>query len=99
MSPPYLYQIEFLKVIVAERCVLVFSEYSINKTDHHDIIEILLKVVLNTINQTLNWRHFKKYEITNGNKFNLVMQNKKEHNIVFSLLNENRKKMSKFNSI
>jgi hypothetical protein len=26
--------------------------YSINKTDHHDITEILLKVALNTINQT-----------------------------------------------
>jgi hypothetical protein len=26
--------------------------YSTNKTDHHDIAEILLKVVLNTINQT-----------------------------------------------
>jgi hypothetical protein len=25
---------------------------STNKTDHHDITEILLKVVLNTINQT-----------------------------------------------
>jgi hypothetical protein len=25
---------------------------SINKTDHHDITEILLKVALNTINQT-----------------------------------------------
>jgi hypothetical protein len=29
---------------------LVFS--STNKTDHHDMTEILLKVVLNTINQT-----------------------------------------------
>ena len=65
--------------------------FHINKTDHHNIIEILLEVVLNTINQTLNWRHFKKYEITNGNKFNLIMQNKREHNIVFSL-NENIKK-------
>ena len=27
---------------------------STNKPDHHDIIEILLKVVLNTINQTKN---------------------------------------------
>jgi len=27
---------------------------SINKTDRHDITEILLKVVLNTINQSLN---------------------------------------------
>jgi hypothetical protein len=33
---------------------VVFSEYSgflHNKTDHHDITEILLKVALNTINQ------------------------------------------------
>jgi hypothetical protein len=29
--------------------LLVFST---NKTDHHDITEILLKVALNTINQT-----------------------------------------------
>jgi hypothetical protein len=27
---------------------------STNKTDRHDITEILLKVVLNTINQSLN---------------------------------------------
>jgi hypothetical protein len=29
-----------------------------NKTDHHDITEILLKVVLNTINQTNCWKTF-----------------------------------------
>ena len=32
---------------------VVFSVYSTNKTDHHDITEILLKVALDTINQTL----------------------------------------------
>jgi hypothetical protein len=29
---------------------------STNKTDGHDITEMLLKVVLNTINQTLKWQ-------------------------------------------
>ena len=29
---------------------VVFSGYSTNKTDHHDITEIVLKVALNTIN-------------------------------------------------
>jgi hypothetical protein len=34
---------------------------STNKTDHHDITEILLKVVLNTINQTKSyWNHWNK---------------------------------------
>ena len=28
---------------------------STNKTDHHDITEILLKVALNTINQIISW--------------------------------------------
>jgi hypothetical protein len=37
---------------------------STNKTDHHDITEILLKVALNTINQTINRLH-KKYECLN----------------------------------
>jgi hypothetical protein len=31
----------------------VFRFPSTNKTDHHDITEILLKVVLNTMNQTI----------------------------------------------
>ena len=31
---------------------MVFSGHSTNKTDHHDVIEMLLKVALNTINQT-----------------------------------------------
>jgi hypothetical protein len=31
---------------------VVFSKSSTNKTDHHDITEILLKVALNTIKQT-----------------------------------------------
>jgi len=30
---------------------VVFNGYSTNKTDRHDITEILLKVALNTINQ------------------------------------------------
>jgi hypothetical protein len=34
---------------------------STNKTDHHDITEIVLKVVLSTIKQTkTNINHFKK---------------------------------------
>ena len=32
----------------------VFRFSPTNKTDHHDIAEILLKVALNTINQTIN---------------------------------------------
>jgi hypothetical protein len=41
--------------VICNRSV-VFSGHSvssINKTDHHDIAEILLKVVLNTISLTL----------------------------------------------
>jgi hypothetical protein len=34
--------------------VLVIRFSSTNKTDHHDITEILLKVALNTIKQTNN---------------------------------------------
>jgi hypothetical protein len=33
--------------------LVVFSGYSTNKIDRHDITEILLKVALNTINQNL----------------------------------------------
>jgi hypothetical protein len=36
----------------------VFSLVSSNKTDRHDIAEILLKVALNTIEQT-NKQHYK----------------------------------------
>ena len=32
---------------------------STNKTNHHDITEILLKVALNTIKQTINMKHIK----------------------------------------
>jgi hypothetical protein len=41
--------------VTCDRCV-VFSRYPQNKTDRHDITEILLKVAINTINitQTLN---------------------------------------------
>jgi len=35
------------------RVLMIFST---NKTDRHDITEILLKVVLNTITLTLNWK-------------------------------------------
>jgi uncharacterized protein YhbP (UPF0306 family) len=31
---------------------MVFFVYSTNKTDHHNITEIVLKVALNTISQT-----------------------------------------------
>jgi hypothetical protein len=34
--------------------ILVIRFSSTNKTDHHDITEILLKVALNTIKQTNN---------------------------------------------
>jgi hypothetical protein len=37
-----------------------------NKTDHHDIAEILLKVALNTIKQTYIPEHYKK--ITNNTR-------------------------------
>ena len=39
---------------------------STNKTDHHDITEILLKVVLNTIKQTNKQKHKKVGIIKNG---------------------------------
>ena len=38
------------KVSVTCSRTVVFSVSSTNKTDHHDITEILLRVVLNTIN-------------------------------------------------
>ena len=43
---------------------MIFSGFSgkTNKTDRHDITEILLKVVLNTIKQT-NKQKYKKVEI------------------------------------
>ena len=39
---------------------MVFSGYSTNKTDGHDIAEILLKVTLNTIamNINLGWKEY-----------------------------------------
>jgi hypothetical protein len=42
---------------------VVFSGSSINKTDCHDITEILLKVVLSTITLTLTLRIIKLYNI------------------------------------
>ena len=47
-----------------------------NKTDRHDITEILLKVVFNTLNQPNNWKMFvyKCYAITmSGLLFNVVL--------------------------
>jgi hypothetical protein len=41
---------------------------STNKTDHHDITEILLKVVLNTIKQTNKQKHKKVGIIKNGGR-------------------------------
>ena len=41
----------------------VFTGYSTNKTNHHDITEILLKVALNTINQP-NRTHYPDSEPT-----------------------------------
>ena len=48
----YLYGI-FKNSVTCDGSV-VFSRSSSNKTDHHDITEILLKVALNTIKQTNN---------------------------------------------
>ena len=45
---------------------------STNKTDHHDIIEILLKIASNTINQT--------------NQPNLLIQSKKNNGVLILLL-------------
>jgi len=45
---------------------VVFSGYSIsstNKTDRHDITEILLKVVLNTINHQTNPLYFLSFDL------------------------------------
>jgi len=50
----YLIQHYVIKFVSDLRQVVGFSGYSgssINKTDRHDITEILLKVALNTINQ------------------------------------------------
>jgi hypothetical protein len=41
-----------------------------NKTDHHDITEILLKVALNTIKQTKPKRTKRFLNKCNGNKYN-----------------------------
>ena len=49
------YVIKFVSDVRQVNCFLrVFSVSSINKTDLHDITEILLKVALNTINLNLN---------------------------------------------
>ena len=39
-----------------EQALLIFPEPSTNKTDHHDITEILLKVAFNTTTITLSFR-------------------------------------------
>jgi hypothetical protein len=49
-----------IKFVSDLRHVVVFFGYSTNKTDCHDITEILLKVALNTINQT---KPSRKYHI------------------------------------
>ena len=56
--PTYIYMLNMWSSLslTCDRSV-VFSEYSsffTNKTDRHDIAKILLKVVLNTINQAAN---------------------------------------------
>ena len=50
--------------------------YSTNRTDRHDIAEILLKVALNTTNQTKpewNWLHGK-----GSNSYNMILESSQE---------------------
>jgi hypothetical protein len=42
---------------------------STNKTDHHDIAEVLLKVELNTINQTIIIKSFLTFIFKNKDQF------------------------------
>ena len=49
----YSIQIYVIKFVSALRQVSGFLQTSTNKSDRHDIAEILLKVVLNTINQPI----------------------------------------------
>ena len=53
--------------------LLVFSDYSTNKTDHQDITEILLKVALSTINQT---NFIQKYWISVRSSIKLKKKNR-----------------------
>ena len=46
----YLIQHYVMKFVSDLRKVVVFSGYSTNKTDRHDITEILFKVALSTMN-------------------------------------------------
>jgi len=61
----YLIQHYVIKFVSDLRQVggFLWFNYSTNKTDHHDITEILLKVTLNTINQKLE----RNTEILNKN--------------------------------
>jgi hypothetical protein len=54
----------------------VFSGFFDNKTDHHDITEILLKVALNTINQTKP--HVSKMSTLTCNWMSSIVINKAE---------------------
>jgi hypothetical protein len=60
--------------VTCDRSV-VFSGYSTNKTDHHDITEILLKVALSTINQT-------KPKSTFAKEFSKSLKKKQEYKII-----------------
>jgi hypothetical protein len=42
---------------------------SINKTDHHDITEILLKVASNTINQTISFKNSEIFKSVTGQPY------------------------------
>ena len=55
---------------------------STNKTDHHDIAEILLKVALNTIN--LTWTYFRQWTQMKSVKF----QSNWPHTMFFMIIDE-----------
>jgi hypothetical protein len=57
---------------------VVFSGSSTNKTDRHDIAEVLLKVALNTNKQTTN-----KQQTNNKQTTNKQQTNNKHHVVVF----------------
>jgi hypothetical protein len=57
---------------------VVFSGSPTNKTDRHDIAEVLLKVALNTIKQTTN-----KQQTNNKQTTNKQQTNNKHHVVVF----------------
>jgi hypothetical protein len=63
--------------VTCDRSV-VYSGYSTNKTNRHDISKILMKVAVNTINQTkLNWLQWQieaslQYKITENMRYLIV---------------------------